>query len=95
MYSATIMAIAIRKEKGGGLNPNSSRRGVKGNMTVAATITRVVPNKYFPGVLLKKGRLLRITNTIRDAEITDSTNQPVLKSSVELCRTKRSTPKVR
>lgn len=52
--------------------------GVKGRMSVAITTAIVAMNRYFPGMLLKNGLLLRMTSTIIDAEITDSTNQPVL-----------------
>ena len=38
----------------------------------------MVIRRYLLGTLLKKGPLLRITSTIRLAEITDSMNQPVL-----------------
>ena len=65
-------------------NPKSLPSKVKGKISVAATINRVVINRYFPGVLLKKGPLLRITSTIRLAEITDSTNQPVLNRVIGL-----------
>jgi hypothetical protein len=44
----------------------------------------VVNSKYFPGKLLKNGLRLRITSTIRLAEITDSANQPVLNKLGEL-----------
>ncbi len=39
-------------------------------MSAAPTISRVVISRYFPGVLLKKDRRLRITSTTREAEIT-------------------------
>jgi|GEM_PF-1905220 hypothetical protein len=42
------------------------------------TINRVPVDRYFPGMFLKKGFLVRITNTIIEAEITDSINQPVM-----------------
>jgi hypothetical protein len=50
---------------------------VKGKTNVTAKIDRVAIKRYFPGWLLKNGFLLRITNTIIDAEMTDSMNQPV------------------
>ena len=77
-----------------GSKPKSTPSDVKGNTSVMPTITMVVINRYFPGELLKKGPRLRITRTIRLAEITDSTNQPVLNILIELLKTKRSTPKV-
>ncbi len=45
---------------------------------VTTTITRVANRRYFPGLLLKNGLRLRITSTIKQAETTDSMNQPVL-----------------
>jgi hypothetical protein len=38
----------------------------------------VAIKRYFPGLLLKKGFLLRIIRTITDAEITDSRSHPDL-----------------
>ena len=61
-----------------GLNPKISAREVKGKINVTTKMDRVAVNRYFPGLLLKKGLRLRITNTISDAEITDSINQLVL-----------------
>ena len=78
MYKIIMTPSTKRNENGNGLKPKGPARGVKGKMRVIATISRVVINKYFPGILLKKGFLLRITSTITEAEITDSINQPVL-----------------
>ena len=78
MYNTTIIAVAKRNVIGGGLNPKRDPSRVKGRIKVAPTITKVVNSRNFPGVLLKKGRWLRMTSTTSDAEITDSTNQPVL-----------------
>ena len=61
-----------------GLNPKIVPTGVKGKIKVITAIDIVAINRYFPGLLLKKGFLLRITRTIIDAEITDSRNHPVL-----------------
>jgi hypothetical protein len=47
-------------------------------MSVSTAIESVAINRYFPGLLLKNGFLLLITNTIIEADMTDSTNQPVL-----------------
>jgi len=49
---------------------------VKGKTIVTTTVSRVAINKYFPGLLLKKGPRVRITSTTTGAEMTDSTNQP-------------------
>jgi hypothetical protein len=68
----------MRKGSGSGLNPKIPASGVKGKINVTTTIERVAIKRCFPGLLLKKGFLLRITSTIMDAEITDSINQPVL-----------------
>lgn len=70
--------ISRRKDNGSGVNPKIPVRGVKGKINVITTIDKVAINRYFPGRLLKKGFLLRITSTINDAETTDSRNQPVL-----------------
>jgi hypothetical protein len=67
-----------RNEIGSRLNPKISPSGVKGTTIVTITVNRVAINRYFDGLLLKKGFRLRITRTINDAEITDSRNQPVL-----------------
>ena len=67
-----------RNDTGSGLNPNIPASGVKGRITVTATIDSVAIRRYFPGRLLKKGCRVRITSTINDAETTDSRNQPVL-----------------
>ena len=61
-----------------GLKPKTPPSGVKGKISVTTTTNSVAINKYFPGLLLKKGLRLRITSTIREAETTDSRNQPVL-----------------
>jgi hypothetical protein len=51
---------------------------VNGKIRVMTAIDSVAINRYFPGLLLKKGFLLLMTSTIIDAEITDSRNHPVL-----------------
>jgi hypothetical protein len=61
-----------------GLNPNIFPIDVKGRINVMTAIESVAINRYFPGLLLKKGFLLRITRTMTEAEITDSRNHPVL-----------------
>ena len=63
---------------GRGTKSNIFPIGVKGKISVAITIEIVATNRYFPGRLLKKGLLLRMTSTIIEAEITDSMNHPVL-----------------
>ena len=68
----------IINDRGRCTKSNIFPRGVKGKMSVAITIAIVAMSKYFPGRLLKNGLLLRMTSTIIDAEITDSTNHPVL-----------------
>jgi hypothetical protein len=60
------------------VNPKTVPTGVKGKISVITAIDNVAIKRYFPGRLLKKGFLLRMTSTIIDAEITDSRNQPVL-----------------
>ena len=82
-------------EIGRGLNPKGAAKEVNGMQRVRPTITRVAISSYFPGLLLKNGFLLLITRTITDAEITDSTNQPVLNCSVIPGRRKSRTPKVK
>ena len=57
---------------------------MKGKISVAPTITRVVNSRHFPRKLLKKDLRLRITSTIKLAEIADSTNQPVLNRVIGL-----------
>ena len=54
----------------------------KGKISVAMTIEIVAKNRYFPGRLLKKGLLPRMTSTIIAAEKTDSINYPVLNYGV-------------
>lgn len=82
-------------ETGRGLNPNGTANEVKGKPRVRIPISRVAIRRYFPGLLLKKGFLLWITSTIRDAEMTDSRNQPVLNYSVIPGKRRSKTPKVR
>jgi hypothetical protein len=67
-----------RNDMGRGTKSNIFPIGVKGKISVAITIEIVATNRYFPGRLLKKGLLLRMTSTIIEAEITDSMNHPVL-----------------
>ena len=62
---------------GRGSNPNSPPSGVTGNSTVARPTKSVDNNNPVDGRLLAQGRLVRITNTISEADNTDSTNQPV------------------
>jgi hypothetical protein len=78
IYKTTIRIISRYVERFSGLNPKISPSGVKGKISVITAIDNVAINRYFPGLLLKNGLLLRITSTIMDAEITDSRNQPVL-----------------
>ena len=78
IYNITMIPISRRNVIGSGLNPKIPARGVKGKTNVIITIDKVAINRYFPGRLLKKGTLLLITSTIKDAETTDSINQPVL-----------------
>jgi len=87
--------MAIMSEKGTEANPKKLPNKVKGKIIVATTINNVVIKRYFPGTLLKNGPLLRITSTIRLAEITDSMNQPVLNNVIGVLKTRRSTPKAK
>jgi hypothetical protein len=73
-----MIPIGRRNEIGNGLNPKISASGVKGKINVLTTIDRVAIKRYFPGRLLKEGFRLLITSTIKEAETTDSRNQPVL-----------------
>ena len=82
MYSPTRIPIIKITEIGSCLKPNGAAKEVNGMQSVKTPVRRVATSRYFPGLLLKKGFLLLITRTIRDAEITDSTNQPVLNCSV-------------
>ena len=82
MYSATMTPITKITEIGIGLKPKGSAKGVNGRQRVMPPISKVAVSRYFPGLLLKKGFLLLITSTIMDAEITDSTNHPVLKTGI-------------
>ena len=77
------------------MNPNIGARGVYGNMRVTTTIDMVAMNKFLPGRLLTKGLWVRITNTIKVAEMTDSTNQLVRNWVSEACKMKSRAPKVR
>src|SRR4030042_921159 len=95
MYRATIIPINTRKESGRAVNPKSFLpTEMKGKTSVTLTTSSVAVNRYFPGMLLKKGLLVRTTRTTKDAEMTDSKNQPALNSSGEAWRKKNSTPKV-
>ena len=95
MYSAIMTPISKITEIGIGLKPKGSAKGVNGRQSVMPTISKVAVSRYFPGLLLKKGFLLLITSTIMDAEITDSTNHPVLNCSILPGRIRSKTPKVR
>lgn len=95
MYSPTMAPSIKITEIGRGLKPKGTAKGVSGRQSVMPPIIRVAASRYFPGLLLKKGFLLRITRTIMDAEITDSINQPVLNSSILPGRRRSKTPKVR
>ena len=72
------MATSRRNEVGSGLIPKIRPSGVKGKISVRATVERVATDRYFDGLLLKKGFRLRMTRTMSDAEHTDSRNHPVL-----------------
>ena len=61
-----------------GMKPKTFPSGVNGNSNVMTATDNVAISRSFPGLLLKNGFLLRITNTIIEAEMTDSTNHPVL-----------------
>jgi len=67
-----------RNEIGSGLNPKITPSGMKGKISVRVTVERVATDRYFDGLLLKKGFRLRMTRTMSDAEHTDSKNHPVL-----------------
>ena len=77
MYRATMTATRARKSGGSGIKPRKWANGRYGMASVTATTLRVAQSSCVPGLLRKKGRRLRTTNTMRDAESTDSTNQPV------------------
>jgi len=51
-----------RNEIGSGLNPKITPSGVKGKTSVKATVERVATDRYFDGLLLKKGFRLRMTS---------------------------------
>jgi hypothetical protein len=72
MESTTITPNKRWNEINSRVKPKISSSRVKGKIGVTTTINRVAINRYFPGLLLKKGFRLRITSTISDAEITDS-----------------------
>lgn len=78
----TTIPNSRRNEIGSCPNPKTSPSGVKGNASVTITVNRVASDRYFAGLLLKKGFRLRITSTINDAEITDSN---VVSPSVVVC----------
>lgn len=65
----------IKNDPGNDIKPKIFASDVKGN--IGATTAIVATSRYFPGRLLKNGRLLRMTSTIIEAEITDSKNHPV------------------
>jgi hypothetical protein len=73
-----MIAVKSRKETEMGAKPNNLPSAVKGRMTVATTTATFAKSKGLLGLLLKNRPLVRITNTISEAEITDSMNQPVL-----------------
>jgi len=78
MYPVTMTATSRRNDIGNGRNPKIRPSGVKGKISVRATVERVAIDRYFDGLLRKKGFWLRMTSTINDAEQTDSKNHPVL-----------------
>ena len=78
-----MAAITNNIHAGKGANPNSTDSGVYGIIKVTTTTKNVAINKYFPGTLLKSGFLDLITKTIKAAEHTDSTNQPVLNCTAD------------
>lgn len=90
-----ITPINKRNIGGSGVNPNSSINGETGIKIVNKIIAKVVSTRYLPGLLLKKGFLVRTTNTIRTAEITDSRNQPVLNCILFAFNNSSKTPKVK
>jgi len=91
----TIAPITRMKAPGKGLNPKTLPKGVKGKIRVKATTNKVARSKYLPGRLFSKGLRLRITSTIKDAEMTDSMNHPVRNWVSEACKKYRRAPKVR
>lgn len=44
---------------------------MKGKTSVTLMTSSVAVNRYFPGMLLKKGILVRTTSTTNDTEMTD------------------------
>jgi hypothetical protein len=81
IYAATIIPIIDRYEIGIGTNPNKLPMGIKGNDNVKSIVERVEISKKLRGLLFKNDFLVRITRTINDADIMDSTNQVVLNTS--------------
>ena len=59
------------------INPNNDAKGVAGSANTRSKTKAVAADRYLPGMLLKKGSLVRTTNTIRMADMTDSMNHPV------------------
>jgi hypothetical protein len=74
-----------RNARGNGRNPKIPAKGVKGRPRVITTRSKVAITRYRPGLLWNKGILVRMTSTIIDAEITDSTNQAVLNYHKNIC----------
>ena len=75
----TTITIAIKYKLEILANPNRLAMGVNGKMVVSPTVNRVANNKCVRGLLLNNDFLVLITRTTKDAEMTDSINQEVLK----------------
>lgn len=74
-----IMTKSVHKRKEGrGEKPKSVARGVAGKRRIKKSTPIVAIRSLKPGRDLKKGLLLRTTNTTRQAEAMDSRNHPVL-----------------
>ena len=75
----TTIIIAIKYKLEILANPNRPAMGVNDKMVVSPTVNRVANNKCVRGLLLNNDFLVLITRTTKDAEMTDSINQEVLK----------------
>jgi hypothetical protein len=60
------------------VNPKGSDRGVNGKMMVKRPTNTVTTINDLLGLEEKNGLLVRMISTIKEAEITDSMNHPVL-----------------
>ena len=84
-----------RNESGIGVKPSRAAIGSMGINSVIAATASVASVSARPGVLEKNGRLVQMTSTMAEAEMTDSMNQPVRNCSGEAPRIQSSAPNVR